>query len=127
MRRQAEINVVQRVRQEDYVETWRSGGVLDPSWAPSDPAERAVWDRLPVGQYAAITYEQAVEVPGQTAKQSRMALLSLVMARKARAWAEAPGIMLVARGPFRACDRCGAYCAPGPCRSCRFDPAARAA
>ncbi len=123
--------------QDKRPERFCGGGTWDESWTPSDPAEAAVWARLPIGTYAAVSYDQATDVPGFTALRLRKALFWLVMTRKARAWEEypaefdgrgqmiKPAIHLVARGPFRQCDHCGAYCAPGPCRVCAFDPTAR--
>lgn len=63
----------------------------------------------------ALTYEQAIDVPGLTADQARSALATLTGAGRVRVWQEAPGLHLVARGPFRVCERCGKLTAPGPC------------
>lgn len=95
---------------------------------PLEWAERKVWDNIPVdapGVRGAIPYDQAVNVPGLTADQARYALFRLVGSRRARCWQEIQGMHLVARGPFRQCDRCGAMCAPGECRVCGFDPSAQ--
>lgn len=97
-----------------------------PGWMPKDPAERMVYERIPADG-CALLYDVIVDVPGLTGQRARAALFALAMGGKVRAWQEAPGIHLVARGPFRQCDRCGAQCAPGPCWACKADPIARAA
>lgn len=75
----------------------------------------AVLERLPHGPHAALRYEDAVDVPGLTALQARVALFGLAMAGRVRLWQEAAGLHLVARGGFRICEACGKVCAPGPC------------
>lgn len=110
------------MREGDRAPERLGSGTWDPTWSPSDTAERLVWANIPADGSARL-HEVVVDVPGLTGQQARMALLALVMGRKARAWQEAPGIHLVARGPFRQCDRCGAQCAPGPCWACGHDPA----
>lgn len=97
--------------------------MYDPNWEPEDKWALVIWRRIPKdGTKDGILYDEVLKsIPYPV---GHIALAGMAAEGRVRAWEEAPGINMVARGPFRACDYCGSLAPPGACRICFREPAA---